>query len=64
MGYGASDVRVPLVHGTKFRDAVMKHNSNVEWVVYDKEGHGWALEKNRYDWWTRVENFLETHMKP
>ncbi len=64
MAYGASDVRVPLVHGTKFRDAVMKHNSNVEWVAYDKEGHGWRLEKNNYDWWTRVENFLEKHMKP
>ena len=64
MAYGASDVRVPLVHGTKFRDAVMKHNQNVEWVVYDKEGHGWNLEKNNYDWWNRVDAFLEKHMKP
>jgi dienelactone hydrolase len=64
MGYGASDVRVPLVHGTKFRDAVSKHNPNVDMVVYDKEGHGWRLEKNNYDWWTRVETFLEANMKP
>ena len=64
MAYGTSDRRVPIVHGTKFRDAVMKHNPDVEWVAYDKEGHGWRLEKNNYDWWTRVENFLEKHMKP
>ena len=64
MAYGTSDKRVPLVHGTKFRDAVTKHNPNVEWVAYDREGHGWRLEKNNVDWWTRVEKFLEQNMKP
>nr|WP_295772587.1 alpha/beta fold hydrolase [Rhodoferax sp.] len=62
MAYGIKDVRVPLVHGTKFRDAVMQHNQNVEWVTYKEEGHGWRMEKNNVDFWGRVERFLEKNL--
>lgn len=58
MAYGGVDRRVPLFHGTTLRDAVTKHNKNVEWVVYNDEGHGWTLAKNRIDFWGRVEKFL------
>jgi dipeptidyl aminopeptidase/acylaminoacyl peptidase len=58
MGYGGEDDRVPLRHGTEFRDAVEKTNPNVEWVVYRNGGHGWILLKDNIDWWTRVEKFL------
>jgi dienelactone hydrolase len=58
MAYGAQDHRVPIVHGTRFRDEVQKVNANVEWVVYADEGHGWSQVKNNVDWWTRVEKFL------
>jgi dipeptidyl aminopeptidase/acylaminoacyl peptidase len=58
MGYGGEDRRVPLKHGTEFRDAVAKTNPDVEWVVYPDEGHGWRLLKDNIDWWTRVEKFL------
>lgn len=58
MGYGGRDVRVPLKHGTEFRDAVQKTNHDVEWVVYPDEGHGWRQLKTNVDWWTRVEKFL------
>ncbi|HEV7817253.1 MAG TPA: hypothetical protein VGP06_19395 [Janthinobacterium sp.] len=37
-------------------------NLDVEWVVYDEEGHGWALPKNRIDFWTRVEKFLDRNI--
>ena len=59
LAYGAADVRVPLVHGTKFYDAVKSHNKDVEWIVYQEEAHGWRLLKNNVDFWTRVEKFLE-----
>jgi dipeptidyl aminopeptidase/acylaminoacyl peptidase len=62
MAYGGSDRRVPIEHGTKFRDAVQKTNPNVEWVEYPEEGHGWALVKNRVDFWTRVEKFLDRNI--
>jgi dipeptidyl aminopeptidase/acylaminoacyl peptidase len=58
LAYGAWDARVPLVHGERFRDAVKAHNKQVEWVVYDKEGHGWTRPATRIDFWNRVERFL------
>ncbi len=62
LAYGGADRRVPIVHGVKFRDAVQKTNPNVEWVEYTEEGHGWLLVKNRVDFWTRVEKFLERNI--
>jgi dipeptidyl aminopeptidase/acylaminoacyl peptidase len=64
LAYGGSDRRVPIYHGKKFRDAVQKTNQQVEWVQYDEEGHGWVLPKNRYDFWGRVETFLNKHIGP
>jgi len=62
LAYGAVDRRVPLYHGNKFRDAVAGHNKQVEWVVYQDEGHGWTRPQNRFDFWTRVEKFLARHI--
>ncbi|MGZ8338553.1 MAG: alpha/beta hydrolase family protein [Telluria sp.] len=62
LAYGAADTRVPLYHGRKFHDAVKANNKNVEWVLYNDEGHGWTLPQNRVDFWTRVEKFLEQHI--
>jgi dipeptidyl aminopeptidase/acylaminoacyl peptidase len=64
LAYGGEDVRVPLIHGTKFRDAVSATNKDVEWVVYPEEGHGWELEANNVDFWTRVEKFLDRTIGP
>lgn len=60
--YGGSDRRVPLHHGEKFYKAVKQTNPDVEWVMYPEEGHGWALPKNRVDFWGRVEKFLDRHI--
>ncbi|MEO6920707.1 MAG: alpha/beta fold hydrolase [Collimonas sp.] len=59
LAYGGSDLRVPIVHGTKFRDAVKAGNPQVEWIEYPEEGHGWQLQKNNVDFWTHVEKFLD-----
>jgi dienelactone hydrolase len=62
LAYGGVDRRVPINHGTALRDAVMRTNKAVEWVEYPEEGHGWALEKNRIDFWGRVEKFLDKNI--
>lgn len=62
LAYGGADMRVPLPHGTKFYKAVKQTSPDVEWVEYDEEGHGWALPKNRIDFWGRVEKFLDKHI--
>jgi dipeptidyl aminopeptidase/acylaminoacyl peptidase len=35
----------------------------VEWIVYEKEGHGWLLEETQFDFWKRVEAFLAKHLR-
>ncbi len=40
LAFGGTDRRVPMTHGTRFRDAVRKTNSQVEWIEYADEGHG------------------------
>lgn len=62
LAYGGADRRVPIKHGTQFRDAIQRTNRNVEWVEYAEEGHGWALVKNRIDFWSRVEKFLDKNI--
>jgi dipeptidyl aminopeptidase/acylaminoacyl peptidase len=62
LAYGGADRRVPIYHGRKFYDAVKVGNPNVDMVVYEEEGHGWYLPKNRIDFWTRVEKFLDRNI--
>jgi dipeptidyl aminopeptidase/acylaminoacyl peptidase len=62
MAYGGVDQRVPIYHGRKFHDAVSKTNKQVEWVDYQDEGHGWTLPKTRFDFWGRVEKFLDKNI--
>jgi len=59
LAYGGEDKRVPIHHGKQFYSAVKKQNSQVEWVEYSEEGHGWRLPENRIDFWRRVERFLD-----
>jgi dipeptidyl aminopeptidase/acylaminoacyl peptidase len=62
LAHGGADLRVPLIHGTRLRDAVRAHNQQLEWIEYEKEGHGWALPKNSIDFWERVEQFLDRNI--
>lgn len=64
LAYGDEDKRVPIYHGKKFYSAVTRTNKQVEWIDYSGEGHGWSLPKNRIDFWTRVEKFLNKHIGP
>jgi len=59
LAYGGGDHRVPVVHGEKMRDALLKQGTPVEWVFYSDEGHGFGLEANRLDFYERVARFLD-----
>ena len=61
LAYGGKDQRVPIVHGEKFKKAVQGTNPNVEWVVYDDEGHGWADPANTLDFYNRMARFLDKY---
>ena len=63
MAYGGKDRRVPLVHGEKMHDALTKASAaNVQWVLYDDEGHGWRAVATRIDFWNRVATFLDENI--
>jgi dipeptidyl aminopeptidase/acylaminoacyl peptidase len=64
MAYGLQDRRVPIVHGEKMRDALSSGHKAVDWVVYQEEGHGFLLERNRFDFYGRVAAFLKAHNPP
>ncbi len=63
MAYGENDRRVPLVQGIAFRDAVQRQNSNVDFIIYQDEGHGWSHEGDNIDFWTHVATFLDKNLK-
>lgn len=59
---GSDDVRVPLVHGEAMRNSMLKAGKSIEWKVYAEEGHGFNLEKNVVDFYTRSLNFFNKHI--
>lgn len=64
LAHGGVDRRVPIEHFTRFRDAVKQTNPEVETLVYGEEGHGFFKPANRFEFWTRVERFLDKNLAP
>jgi len=62
LAYGAIDQRVPLKQGNALRSALDRYGKTYEWVVYDDEGHGFNDDKNRVDFWRRVDVFLHSYL--
>lgn len=61
---GSDDVRVPLIHGEKMRDAMIKAGRPIEWKVYAEEAHGFNKEANVTDFYTRSLRFYDEHIGP
>jgi dipeptidyl aminopeptidase/acylaminoacyl peptidase len=64
LAYGAKELRMPIAHGERLRDALMAAGNPPEWVVYAEEGHGWYEVATRADFARRVEAFLQRHLGP
>lgn len=64
LAHGSADRRVPVQNGERMHDALRKAGKDVEWVLYEDEGHGFTVPKNELDYWSRVEAFLAKHLKP
>ncbi|PZP33390.1 MAG: S9 family peptidase [Roseateles depolymerans] len=62
LAMGGADVRVPLAHGERMRDALTKAGNPPEWVVYPGEGHSWLLPESHIDFAKRMERFLAKHL--
>jgi len=62
---GANDPRVNINESNQMVEALKARGIEVEYMVKDNEGHGFYNEENRYDFYSSMEKFLNTHlMKP
>lgn len=62
LAMGEADLRVPLAHGQRMREALSRAGNPPEWVTYPGEGHTWLLPASHIDFAQRMEKFLERHL--
>jgi len=60
--HGAEDRRTPLSYATAFRAALEQRNHPFEWLVKEKEGHGFYNPENNVELWQRALAFLDQHI--
>ena len=60
---GARDPRVNKDESDQMVAAMRKRGVDVEYIVKDNEGHGFANEENRFEFYGAMERFLAKHLK-
>lgn len=61
---GAKDPRVVKSESDQMVEALKKRGVTVQYMVKDNEGHGFANEENRFEFYEAMEKFLAQHLKP
>ena len=59
---GAQDPRVNIAESDQMVAALKKHGIAVEYLVKENEGHGFANEENRFEFYEAMERFLAKHL--
>ncbi|MCB1161453.1 MAG: S9 family peptidase [Candidatus Latescibacteria bacterium] len=59
---GANDPRVNKAESDQIVEALRGRGIEVEYMVKDNEGHGFANEENRFDFYGAMEKFLGKHL--
>jgi dipeptidyl aminopeptidase/acylaminoacyl peptidase len=60
---GRMDPRVNVNESDQMVEALRKRGIEVPYMVKDNEGHGFANEENRFDFYEAMEKFLAEHIK-
>lgn len=60
--HGARDVRAPISHSERLRDAMKEHGNEPKWMVRANEGHGFYNPDNNVARWTKMLAFLDEHI--
>jgi dipeptidyl aminopeptidase/acylaminoacyl peptidase len=60
---GAKDPRVNKNESDQMVEAMKKRGVDVEYIVKDNEGHGFANEENRFEFYEAMDRFLARHLK-
>jgi dipeptidyl aminopeptidase/acylaminoacyl peptidase len=61
---GARDPRVNKAESDQVVEALRRRGVEVQYIVKDNEGHGFANEENRMEFYGAMEAFLAKHLKP
>ena len=59
---GGQDERAPIAHSQMMEKALRKAGVPVETLYYDNEGHGFYVEANQQEYYTRLLAFLAQHL--
>ena len=59
---GANDPRVPMGESDRIVAALRERGVDVEYLVKDDEGHGFANEENQFEFYRAMERFLARHL--
>ena len=59
---GREDERAPPKHTEMMRDALQRAGKQVDAKIYDKEGHGFFIEADKLDFYTRMLAFLDRNI--
>lgn len=64
LAHGGLDSRVPIEQANALHSALESAHAPVTWVYYPEEGHGLYIQKDRYDFYRRLEAFLAANDGP
>ncbi len=59
---GREDEIAPPKHTEMMRDALLKAGKKVDAKIYDREGHGFFIDADRLDFYTRMLDFLDDNI--
>jgi dipeptidyl aminopeptidase/acylaminoacyl peptidase len=60
---GANDPRVKKAESDQIVQALKKRGIDVQYMVKNNEGHGFANEENRFEFYRTMEIFLGQHLR-
>lgn len=60
--HGEKDIRAHFDHALALRHALDEINYEYEWLVKEKEAHGFVNRENRKELYTRLISFLDAHI--
>jgi dipeptidyl aminopeptidase/acylaminoacyl peptidase len=60
---GANDPRVKQQESDQIVEALQARGIDVQYIVKEDEGHGFANQENRFEFYRAMESFLEEHLQ-
>ncbi|PWW41741.1 acylaminoacyl-peptidase [Idiomarina loihiensis] len=60
--HGGKDVRVPIEHAHRLRKALDEKDHPYEWLVKEKEAHGFYKPENNIERWEKMLTFFNRHL--